>query len=99
MLVNKDMVVSTLDLTNKFNSTITYNSLLFTFYSPFSISKIDPFVGSELGGTVIRIKGNNIPRLKHIQCQFEGVASLNTEWLSLSMVTCISPRNIPTHLD
>ena len=48
-LVNKDMVVSTLDLTNEFNSTITYNSLPFTFYPPFRISKIDPIVGSELG--------------------------------------------------
>ena len=49
MLVRKDMLVSTLDLTNEFNSTITYNSLPFIFYGSFSISKIDPSVGSELG--------------------------------------------------
>ena len=85
-------IVTTVDIVALNNPSISFatKKLTFTYYSGFSISSVDPSLGTELGGTNVTIKGF-FPRSKKIFCRFGDHESLFTQWIDFHSILCTSP--------
>jgi len=68
----------------------------FTFYQNVSMKSLSPSLGSEFGGTQVKIYGY-FPRSKDISCAFDGIRSLG-QWISTDVIICESPAAKGTFL-
>ncbi len=74
-----------------FGSISTTNEHNFQYLDPWVLSSIKPSSGSVNGGTKIELIGENFDPSIDVQCLFGGVQSVDTEIMSTTRVSCISP--------
>eukprot|EP00940_MAST-03C_sp_MAST-3C-sp2_P002704 g2704.t1 len=66
----------------------------FTFYESPRVLTIDPSFGSELGGTVVVVRGEGFVQSESARCRF-GSATSRASWISSTEMHCETPRHVP----
>ena len=83
------------------NNGIEYssNGLQFEFVQPMMISKVNPIIGSVVGGTIVQIVGSGFINTPNLGCKFGDSFLTKAKYKSAFHISCVSPvSDMPTQV-
>jgi hypothetical protein len=75
------------------------NGLYYRVNRPTRLINISPAFGSELGGTIVSVIGDNFLNVPELMCRFGEHAATAVVWQSPSEIWCTAPPNSPGPVD
>ena len=94
---NVNSIAAPLEISNNGQNWVTSFDTFRTYESP-QVDALEPSVGSEVGGTEVLVSGYGFLNRVDLRCLFGESANeaiVHAEWISQTLVQCVSPTTVP----